>query len=282
MQLPKFSNTTDCGVKGDTRRIIGGSGATENQFPWICSILKKSDVFYGCAATLLSCFPTVVLVSAAHCFVNKSPAQIALLQVACGDHRIAGSSPSSIDSNEWRVPIESVTLHPDYTGAATSFDSDIAIIRVSLLDEVQFSLACRPKIMWPVCLPARGESYSWWRDSEVAGWGTTTTGGVSLPASLQFASVLPVSQVGCEHAMGGDRITGGMICGYGDGTDTCQGDSGGPMISQATSGGGYSLIGVTSWGDGCAQEGKYGVYTRVDVYMDWVARQYGYSGVEGG
>ena len=43
--------------------------------------------------------------------------------------------------------------------------------------------------------------------------------------------------------------------------------------------GGYSLIGVTSWGDGCAVDGTFGVYARVEFYMQWVARQFRYAGV---
>ena len=59
---------------------------------------------------------------------------------------------------------------------------------------------------------------------------------------------------------------------------TIQGDSGGPMVSRAEGEGGYSLIGITSWGDGCAVDGTFGVYTRVEYYMQWVVAQFGYSG----
>ena len=38
--------------------------------------------------------------------------------------------------------------------------------------------------------------------------------------------------------------------------------------------GGYSLIGITSWGDGCALAGNWGVYTEVSKFMDWVADQF--------
>jgi len=276
--LPKLQNATNCGVKGDSNRVIGGSAATENQYPWICSILRSDFTFYGCAATLLSCFPQVIIVSAAHCFARRTAEEISELWVVCGDHRTIGFN--NIDSNEWRVQIQSVTIHPKYKGSSNSFDSDIATIRVSLLDEVQFSLVCRPKVIWPACLPARGEQYNLWKDSEVQGWGSTSSSGVVvLPPSLRFARVLPVPQLACKHAMGEDRISDGMICAFGDGTDTCQGDSGGPMTSQAKEGDGYSLVGITSWGDGCAQPGTYGVYARVGYYMDWVAQQYDYSGV---
>ena len=51
------------------------------------------------------------------------------------------------------------------------------------------------------------------------------------------------------------------------------------MVSRAEGEGGYSLIGITSWGDGCAVPGTYGVYARVTQYMDWVAMQVGLTGV---
>ena len=55
-----------------------------------------------------------------------------------------------------------------------------------------------------------------------------------------------------------------MLCaGYPQGgTDTCQGDSGGPLLAKALDGS-LRLVGATSFGDGCAQPGKPGVYARV-------------------
>ena len=37
---------------------------------------------------------------------------------------------------------------------------------------------------------------------------------------------------------------------------------------------GYRLVGVTSWGDGCAKPGTYGVYTRVSSFLPWISQQY--------
>ena len=36
------------------------------------------------------------------------------------------------------------------------------------------------KVIWPACLPARGEEYNLWRDSEVQGWGSTSTTGWNI------------------------------------------------------------------------------------------------------
>jgi secreted trypsin-like serine protease len=52
--------------------------------------------------------------------------------------------------------------------------------------------------------------------------------------------------------------------------DTCQGDSGGPVM-MFTSGNQWVLVGLTSFGDGCANPQYSGVYTRVAAYESWIS-----------
>ncbi|GAB0094472.1 hypothetical protein DMENIID0001_097780 [Sergentomyia squamirostris] len=63
-----------------------------------------------------------------------------------------------------------------------------------------------------------------------------------------------------------NEITDTMICAGFDqgGKDACQGDSGGPLVH------GDVLVGVVSWGKGCAEPGYPGVYSRVASVRDWV------------
>jgi secreted trypsin-like serine protease len=57
------------------------------------------------------------------------------------------------------------------------------------------------------------------------------------------------------------------------GIDACQGDSGGPLVKRAESG--PVLVGVVSFGEGCARKLKYGVYTRISHYRSWIERVVG-------
>ena len=57
--------------------------------------------------------------------------------------------------------------------------------------------------------------------------------------------------------------------------DACRGDSGGPLaiennLTARADDHRWVLAGIVSWGDGCAEVGKYGVYTRVSNFVRWI------------
>ena len=91
--------------------------------------------------------------------------------------------------------------------------------------------------------------------------------------------MVPVDWTVCKFVMGEDLITEGMVGAGAGGKDTCQGDSGGPLVTRSNDTGDYSAIGITSWGQGCARPDTLGVYTNIALYNDWIAANYGYSGV---
>ncbi|XP_053516044.1 coagulation factor XI-like isoform X3 [Artibeus jamaicensis] len=88
--------------------------------------------------------------------------------------------------------------------------------------------------------------------------------------TLQKVKIPLVTRSECQAHYSGHRITNKMICaGHQDGgKDACKGDSGGPLSCKHNEV--WYLVGVTSWGDGCAQRGRPGVYTNVVEHVDWV------------
>lgn len=74
----------------------------------------------------------------------------------------------------------------------------------------------------------------------------------------------------CERAYLNYYITENMFCaGYRNGgIDTCSGDSGGGLFCQEENG--WTVQGITSFGEGCGKRGKYGIYVRVNNYIQWI------------
>merc|ERR1719431_2554471 len=268
--VTRLQNATGCGEKG-SNRIVGGEESGENEFPWMCAIMNSDDSFYTCGATLISCNPTII-VSAAHCFegFNGQPGG---KKVSCGAHRMNANGASPMDTNEQRLTITQIINHPDYSAFSVLGDgsNDIAVIKVD------GNFGCSAGKIWPACLPDKSRlTYEGWTKTTATGWGSLSSGG-ALPEKLQKVRLAPVSDQVCEAALGAGRINDDvMICAgpKEGGKDTCQGDSGGPLVTR-DSRPGFSLIGVVSFGYGCAQAESYGVYTEVSYFLDWIAQQYG-------
>jgi secreted trypsin-like serine protease len=140
-------------------------------------------------------------------------------------------------------------------------DSDFALLRLS-------SPVTKGKA---IVIASENTQVSEGTSACVTGWGATAEGS-SGSIDLLGAEVPVVSNDVCNQpeSYGGD-VTATMLCAgkKEGGIDSCQGDSGGPLSAQI--GGNTTLIGVVSWGEGCARRLKYGIYSRVSTAASWIA-----------
>ncbi|XP_044727947.1 transmembrane protease serine 9-like [Chrysoperla carnea] len=263
-QLPKFAKDCDCvcGLNSRHMRIVGGNVTKVHEFPWMAGISRHGKLY--CGASLIT---RRHLLTAAHCIDGFD---LDGIEITLGKHYIetdqkdtgAESVGSIRISSPMERKIKSVKTHSDFN--IFTFNNDIAVLELDA--PVEFS-----ETLQPVCLPPRAGANYTSRLGLVTGWGRVEE---SKPASnlLRKVSVPIWSRQQCLDAgYGRRRITENMICaGYHDGKkDACQGDSGGPMHLLGNSGS-LEIVGVVSWGRGCARPNYPGIYTRVANYLDWL------------
>jgi len=261
---PGGSNgTCRCGIK-KTQRIVGGSEAEVNEYPWIAIFGDSNgDNLGGCSSTLIG---NNWALTAAHCFFNPDTNQQDKfkddLTVVLGIHdRTIVVTPDTPLSERKVLKISEIVLHPDYN-QATSSSNDIALLK--------FTESVELEKYSPACLAEKDADFSsgagW-----VYGWGVTSENGADLAEKLQELEVPIVSDAVCRSAMEGQgvTITEDMLCAGGqEGKDSCGGDSGGPFTVAAD--GIHTLAGVVSFGIGCARDGLYGVYAEVAMFRGWI------------
>merc|ERR1712179_37383 len=97
----------------------------------------------------------------------------------------------------------------------------------------------------------------------ISGWGMKYEGSGVAATTLQVAAVPIISKDKCSAPGVYPSLTASMFCAgklETGGVDGCQGDSGGPAVKKV--GDEFTILGVVSWGIGCARPYKPGVYTK--------------------
>ncbi|KAG7216912.1 hypothetical protein INR49_001566 [Caranx melampygus] len=211
-------------------RIVGGYTCEAHSKPWQVSLNMG---YHFCGGSLIN---NQWIISAAHCWQNPY-AQIAIL----GEHHIW-----MYEGTEQYMSVDAIYWHQSYDYQTMDFD----IMLMKLAQPVTVNQYVKP-VALPTACPYLG------RCARCPDGETSTV--------IRCVEVPILSDKECESSYP-DMISPRMVCaGYLEGgKDACQGDSGGPLVCNG------ELQGIVSWGQGCAQPNRPGVYTRVCALMPWI------------
>ncbi|NWV43504.1 ACRO protein, partial [Grantiella picta] len=165
--------------------------------------------------------------------------------------------------------IKNLLRHQWYSHADMSYD--IALV------ELDYPIQCSPYIQM-ACVPDATLAVSELENCWIAGWGATSEIDETSTDHLQEAEVQLIDLQVCNSSRWytGEVHTHNLCAGYPQGgIDTCQGDSGGPLMCQDNTADFWWVIGVTSWGRGCARPRQPGVYTSTQYFYHWILAQMG-------
>ena len=269
-----YSNLTLADLKSP--KIIGGATSSSNAWPWMVAIYHSQGIRgkkFQCGGSLID---KDWVLTAAHCVKGKSAANLSVV--------INRSDQTDKKMGE-NIKIDEIVIHAKYRGEAHDNDYAIPPDNDYAMLKLTSSSSIKPiQLVSPYALPEWTE-----RDAKALGWGNVipTTKYDSdpdnedslYPKKLREVDLTIIRDSLCSKSermsnlYGKDWITDNMICtGDGLGTkDTCDGDSGGPLIVFDSSTNAWLQAGVTSFGDGCAETGTYGVSARIPEITRWVS-----------
>jgi trypsin len=234
-------------IKSFRPRIVNGEHADIKDHPWQVALnITRPDGIYLCGGSLIE-FKWVL--TAAHCFTLTSKGRDAKVKAGATNYRTEGV---------W-TDVEKIIIHEFYN--TVTYDNDLALLKLKSQPNGNMILIADSTLSIPIGEPL-----------EVAGWGVTAESG-AFASGLLKAAVPYVDNATCNAPESYDgKIHAGMMCaGRREGAiDSCEGDSGGPLVWRTSPM--PVLVGVVSFGEGCARKLKYGVYTRVGTYREWIKR----------
>jgi len=275
--------SNQCGTRTYGRPVsnLKYGEASPGEFPWTCLLLSQNNDFIGTCAVIPESFNndnragTSKIITAAHNLKKIGFNEI--VKVRVGEYDASGfNSPEKQKHEEYEV--SRIIKHPQFDPKRLS--NDIAILRVNRrinLNHPYVNTACLPSCDNQFDYQfSNGTGVRCW----VAGWGKNEYDG-----SFQFiqhkVDVPIVDDYKCNSALKralnrkeqgvGDRfqLHQSEVCaGTETGKDACTGDGGSPLVCQAQSGR-WTVVGLVSWGIGCATDIP-GVYTKISHFKSWI------------
>ncbi|XP_067673139.1 acrosin-like [Haliotis asinina] len=246
-----------CGIRPSnlTRgyRVVGGREAHKLSWPWQVAIMTRYEEPY-CGGTLIA--PSWVL-TAAHCIRKKGRRRRVLVRMGEHDFQVYEGTEVTQKPNK-DFP------HPKFDYSTISNDIGLIRLKKPVHRISGLGFACLPKK--DEVIPPKTLCYT-------VGWGKRKNTHLFGAIALQEAKVPVVDARRCQSVFDYE-ITGTQVCaGYArGGVDSCAGDSGGPLLCahEVNNTSRWFVYGITSYGEGCGRKGKFGIYTKVPSFVDWI------------
>ncbi|QRK09701.1 trypsin-like serine protease [Archangium violaceum] len=251
-------------VQASEQEIVGGTNTTIAANPWQVS-LQSSSGSHFCGGSILN---ENWILTAQHCVKSggtvSKPGRVA-----------AGSTTRSGMSTSGQIrQVAEVIVYPGYQDA--NYGKDVALLRLSTPLDLSGSNVKAIGLVTKADASAGVTNTG--VTARVTGWGTLTSGGSTLPDTLQTVDVKIISNSQAQSSYPSESIGADQLGAAAAGKDSCQGDSGGPLT--VLKGSTRVLAGVVSWGYGCADSRYPGMYARVSEFESWITSKIGGGGGE--
>lgn len=225
-------------------QIVGGEEADVRNYPFVVRLVTP-DGHGFCGGALVAADKVV---TAGHCVDGNEPQDQSVVS-----GRTVMTSDEGVTS-----AVSAIWVHPTFGQNGRNYD--IAVLTLAAPVDAQFARLARTD----------DDGYAPDTVTTVLGWGRTGEGDPQSDHLMKVDVPITTDEY-CTKAYRENFQPDGMVCAGLDegGKDACHGDSGGPLVVAGR------LLGVVSWGEGCARAGKPGVYSRVGSFYGELVQQVG-------
>jgi len=285
---PNVRDTTADGFQCGERFPVETSGLRKGQakpyeFPWTCLVLNGNNDFLGTCAIIPNnrnndiSRGTDRVITAAHKLSSVQANDE--IKVRIIEYDASGFNNPETESHQ-EFTVTKFRVHPQFQSKRLSHDVAILFLsqNIALTSTKAVNAACLPRCANMFDYQFRnGTGTRCW----VAGWGKDKLGGNFQFIQKKIDVPIQPNRIICENALRdafrrqglssrGLRLSESEICAGGEkGKDACEGDGGAPLVCQADTGRWY-VVGLVTWGVGCAEPDVPGVYANVHNMLSFI------------